>query len=293
MGEVERRGGRIIVTRMGFLVCMDGFPAFNQKRKGAVSLMPAELINLSLPPHLRYDPDNMMVWMLIPSEMSSKSQLKYFDFVTRNELNPIAQDGVRGPDGPVSIKFFAATLDLKGKEKFYNQLSVKSYCGCSTCQVHFDQGPGGPIFGVARRYLPADHPLRQAHCIFRGHKYEYHKIEDRTAPAIKTSQTLIKYDALRRQHDVEHFLGQKGPMMLRLYRTMQYSKFNVLEWMHNLKCAFDCFMNLLVGGDANFEKRLRASCKELGMWKDLWPEGVATYVSAVCIFVLAIFVTSN
>ena len=25
MGEVERRGGRIIVTRMGFLVCMDGW----------------------------------------------------------------------------------------------------------------------------------------------------------------------------------------------------------------------------------------------------------------------------
>ena len=282
LGEVERRGGRVIVTRMGFLLCMDGFPAFNQKRKGAISLMPAELINLSLPPHIRYDPDNMMVWMLIPSDMSSKSQLKYFDYVTRQELNPIAKDGVAGPDGPVSIKLFAASLDLKGKEKFYNQTAVQSYCGCSHCQVHFDKGPGGPIFDVARQYLPNDHPLRQANCIFNGHKFEYFKTEDRTASAIKTSQTLIKYIALRRRHGVEHFLGQKGPIMLRLYRTMEYSKFNVLEWMHNLKCAFDCFMNLLVGGDVNFDKRSRSSLKTLGLWKDLWPEGVATYLSAVC-----------
>ena len=121
MGEPIRRGGRIVLTRMGFLVCMDGFPAFNQKRKGAISLMPAELINLSLPPHMRYDPDNMMVWMLIPHDMPAESQLKYFDYVTTKELNPIATRGVDGPDGPVQIKLFGAALDLKGKEKFYHQ----------------------------------------------------------------------------------------------------------------------------------------------------------------------------
>ena len=40
MGAVQRVGGRIVLTRMGFLVCMDGFPEFHQKRKGAISLMP-------------------------------------------------------------------------------------------------------------------------------------------------------------------------------------------------------------------------------------------------------------
>ena len=85
MGAVRRAGGRIVLTRMGFLICMDGFPAFHIKRKGAISLMPAELINLSLPPHMRYDPDNIMPWMLIPHDMSAKSQLKYFDYVASME----------------------------------------------------------------------------------------------------------------------------------------------------------------------------------------------------------------
>ena len=112
MGAVQRVGGRIVLTRMGFLVCMDGFPAFHQKRKGAISLMPAELINLSQGPHMRYDPDNMMPWLLIPHDMPAKGQLKYFDYVTSMELNPIATEGVAGPDGPVQIKLFGAALDF-------------------------------------------------------------------------------------------------------------------------------------------------------------------------------------
>ena len=78
MGPLVRKEGKIILTRMGFLVCFDGFPAFNQNRKGAISLCPGELINLSLPPHSRYDPDNIIKWMLIPNDMASSSQLKYF-----------------------------------------------------------------------------------------------------------------------------------------------------------------------------------------------------------------------
>ena len=68
----------IKITRMGLLLCLDGFPAFHGKHKGSPSLMPAEFIILSLPKHLRYDPDNILMWMLIPSSMSAASQLKYF-----------------------------------------------------------------------------------------------------------------------------------------------------------------------------------------------------------------------
>ena len=114
------RGGKL--TRMGFVVCVDAIPAFNSNHKGSVSLMPAELMNLSLPPHLRYDPDNMMVWMLIPADMSATAQRKYFKFVISTELNPLQTRGVSGPDGPVHIKLFGASLDLKGKEKFYDQV---------------------------------------------------------------------------------------------------------------------------------------------------------------------------
>jgi len=112
---------------MGLLVCLDAFQAFNAKRVGAISLMPVEVINLSLPAHLRYDPDNMICWALIPATMSAGAQLKYFYYITKNELNPLYEKGVPGPDGPVLIKLFGASLDLKGKEKFYNQVSNLVY----------------------------------------------------------------------------------------------------------------------------------------------------------------------
>ena len=116
------------ITRIGLLLCLDGVPAFNHKRKGAPSLMPTEWVNMSLPPHIRYDPDNMIMWLLIPADMSADAQLKYFQYVIKTELNPMQTDGVPGPDGPVLIKAFGASLDLKGKEKFYNQVSVCTIC---------------------------------------------------------------------------------------------------------------------------------------------------------------------
>lgn len=118
--KVVYRNGRvkILLTRMGFLLCIDGVPAFHGKHKGAPTLCPAELINLSLAPHLRYDVDNMMPWLLLPNEMSAESQLKFFNYVIKMELNPLISEGVDGPDGPVAIKVLGASLDLKGKSLF-------------------------------------------------------------------------------------------------------------------------------------------------------------------------------
>ena len=113
------------LTRICLLLCIDAVPAFNNNRKGAPSLMPAELINLSLSPCIRYDPDNMMPWMLIPATMSAEAQLKYFKYVIETELTPLQSQGVPGPDGPVQVKLFGAALDLKGKEKFYNQVRAQ------------------------------------------------------------------------------------------------------------------------------------------------------------------------
>ena len=269
IGPLVRRGGKVLLTRMGLLVCIDGFPAFNLKRKGAISLCPSELINLSLPPDLRYDPDNIMIWLLIPNEMSATSQLKYFKYVTINELNPLQTEGVPGPDGHVKIKLFGATLDLKGKEKFYNTSSVGSYCGCTTCEVHYERGPDGPIKALARRYLPADHPLRSRQAVFKGLRFEYHKTEVESPPRLKTTQTLFNYVAAAKRLGVEHYLGQKGDMMLAYYRGIQYDKFNILEWMHNLARAYDNFADLLLGGNTNFDKRARATSKALGVFPSL------------------------
>ena len=269
-GPLVRVDEHLLLTRIGLLLCIDGFPAFHLKRKGAISLMPAEFINLSLPPHMRYDPDNMIPWMLIPNDMEPSSQLKYFKFVIKTELNPMCSDGVDGPDGKVAIKVFGAAMDLKGKEKFYNQTSVQSYCGCSTCLVHYDQGPGGPIYAVARKYLPRDHPLRLARCTFKGNRYEFRNDELLAAPGIKTTQTLFNFAAMARRLGVEHYLGQKGPMMFSMYRGIQYDKFNILEWMHNLARSFDNFLDLLVGRDAKFDLRARSTSKHFGVFKSIW-----------------------
>ena len=122
MGRVSEK-----LERMGFLLCVDAVPAFNAKKKGAISLKPAELINLSYSPSIRYDPDNMMCWMLIPDTMSTANEMKYFKYVIKTEVNPLARHGVPGPDGDVKIKLFGVSLDLKEKKKFYNQVCL---CPC-------------------------------------------------------------------------------------------------------------------------------------------------------------------
>ena len=46
-----------------------------------------------------------------------------------------------------------------------------------------------------------------------------------------------------------HYLGQKGTPMLMTMSGFKYDRFNLLEWMHNIKCAFDNFLDMLVGRD--------------------------------------------
>ena len=271
MGPVVRRDdGEVCVTRLGLLFCTDGFPAFNQKRKGAISLLPAEFINLSHGPHIRYDPDNVMIYFLIPNHYSAETQRKYYKYVTKVELNPLQRDGVPGPDGPVKIKVFCASLDLKGKEKFYNQVAVGSYMGCTTCSVHFDEGPGGPIYALSRRYLPADHPLRSRTCLFKGYLFKFRNDETRNVPPIKTTQTMFKYAALAQQLGVEHYLGQKGFMMLSNYDGLQHEIFNTVEWMHNMARFYDNFMTFICPRDKKVDMRARKSSKILGVFPEIW-----------------------
>ena len=121
------------------------------------------------------------------------------------------------------------------------------YCGCSTCFIHFDQGPGGPIRASSRLYLPPDHPLRQLIATFRGQPFFFRNIEARQAPKLKTTQALYNILALLRREGLTHYLGQKGPPMLMSLKGFKYEKFNLLEWMHNLGRTWDCLLNFLVG----------------------------------------------
>ena len=115
--------------------------------------MPAEFLNLSLPPWARYDVRNMFLSMLIPSSLTTKAQRKYFEHVCRVDFNPAATKGVMGPAGPCKLVIFGISLDLKGREKFQDQKSIQSYNGCSTCRVVYDSGPHkGLTFSVSRRF---------------------------------------------------------------------------------------------------------------------------------------------
>ena len=121
------------------------------------------------------------------------------------------------------------------------------YCGCSTCFVHFDQGPGGPIRASSRRYLLPDHHLRQQSATFRGRRYCFRNFETRGALKLKTTQTMYNVLTLLRRDNLTHYLGQKGPPMLMSMKGFKYEKFNLLEWMHNLGRAWDNMLTFLIG----------------------------------------------
>ena len=99
--------------------------------------------------------------MLFPDELKADDQKKFFEKIIEDDWNPLFTEGVRTPFGEkVQVQILGMTLDLKGREKFLNQVSVQSYVGCAYCAAVFPKGCGGPCFGIARRSLPDGHPLR-------------------------------------------------------------------------------------------------------------------------------------
>ena len=157
------------------LFCTDGIPANNYM--GSKSLVPAMTIVLSLPPWLRYKADNILINMLLPDGLSAEGAKKFFDKVIEVDFKPLFTEGFKTVGGHTArVEIFGYTLDLKGREKFLNQASVQSYCGCSHCRAIFPRGNGGPCFGIARWFLPRDHPLR-GKCCGRTKQYQYKTVE--------------------------------------------------------------------------------------------------------------------
>ena len=141
--------------------------------------------------------------------------------------------------------------------------------------MHFDQGPAGVLSACSRRFLPAGHPLRAKDCNFEGLCFTFRNEEARPRPATKTTQTIFTFLALLSSLGVEHYLGQKGPPMLMSMRGFKYDRFNILEWMHNLKCAFDNFLDLLVGReDKSWDMKARTTSQALGLFPSIWADKV-------------------
>ena len=98
------------------LFCIDAIPAF---KNITISLMPGEFIILNLPPGFRTKPEWIMMSLLIPSKLTATSQKKYFDYVVENELNPLVTTGIRHPGGTARVLVFGSSLDLPGRDKFF------------------------------------------------------------------------------------------------------------------------------------------------------------------------------
>ena len=77
-------------NRIGLLFCIDGIPAF---AANTLSLKPAELVNLSLPPAVRSKIENILLMMLLPSSMKGEDAKKYYDFASTYELQDLYTNG--------------------------------------------------------------------------------------------------------------------------------------------------------------------------------------------------------
>jgi len=126
------------------------------------------------------------------------------------------------------------------------------------------------MYASARRFLPNDHPLRNKDCEFDHNLYQYQDEERRDEPEPKTTQTLFNYASLAEERGVVHYLGQKGPPLLATLENFKYEKFNILEWMHNLKRTYECFMDLLVGRDPQFDEKARRTSQALGLFRPIY-----------------------
>ena len=79
--------------------------------------------------------------------------------------------------------------------------------GCAHCVLQFPKGFTGPLFGIARRYLPpGGHPLPAQIAA----PYEYSAPERLMPPPLKDT-AFVKYAGLQAiAQNLKHFLGQKG-----------------------------------------------------------------------------------
>lgn len=103
--------------RLGFVMCVDGIPAF---AAGTKSLVPWVWANFSLPPAQRTQAKYMILYMLLDDSIKHERQRKYYDFAVDYELNKLYHEGIDG----VRVKIFTSSLDIKGKEEMSGMFVV-------------------------------------------------------------------------------------------------------------------------------------------------------------------------
>ena len=181
------------------LFCHDGVYPFDNERS---QLIPAEFINLSLPPQFRYKAENILLYLLMSENLKAANQRKYFKYVIDNELGSLH---LRGIAGVPSVRILGISMDLKGREKFFQQVACNGYHSCSVCTTPYLQGlRTKPIFTGARMWLPDTSPLRN--CFHDG--FDFISEERRGAPSLRTTASVFEASAIAEEEGFRDFLGK-------------------------------------------------------------------------------------
>ena len=109
------------------LFCTDGFPVFNYA--GSLSMQPGMSMVLSLPPWERYKVDNIIISVLIPSELSAASQKKFFDKIVEVDFNPMIRDGISG-----CLEGETVRVEVFAQVRFLFSFFLLS---CHRCATHY------------------------------------------------------------------------------------------------------------------------------------------------------------
>ena len=96
------------INRIGLIYCIDAFPVNSE---GSKSAKPGGYMNASLPPTERSKAQNMLLQIVIPTELKEDQQKKYYDFMSKYELNELFHHGVSG----VHAKIFCTSMDTPGR----------------------------------------------------------------------------------------------------------------------------------------------------------------------------------
>ena len=96
-------------------------------------------------------------------------------------------------------------MDLKGREKFLQQVACNGYHSCAVCTTRFRKGlRTKPIYVGARRWLPDASPLRNS--FHDG--FDFISEERRGPPSLRITTSVFEATAIVEEEGLHDFLGK-------------------------------------------------------------------------------------
>ena len=255
-----------VLTRIVIHSCVDGVPVYG--RKEIKSAKPIQALLLSLPPWLRYQAKNILVQMLIPSELKGKQAKKYYDWAASFEMISLHTDGVDG----VRVLTYGDTMDTPGRRELLNMQAVQAFYPCPHCVHTWQPGLRGLVHAGFRRCLDIGDSWRKKEIIFHGEKYMFRDVEERPPPAARTDDAVALMVSLATPG--KPFCGHKGPRYFINWPGTSFEG-SACDPMHDKKVFCEMFVKCLVGRGSNGmyqgwskDAQHRADCQAYNIFPD-------------------------